>query len=338
MFSFCLWSSNCNCFWNARWYKKLSGRVWTLIRYVSLYFRDRRGAAQLHSVTEIAQKSPFLYVNRSSIRYGFRSGAKATQYTMNIALHDNCITFGGSLCTTRSTSGISSPLAATSVATKQRTFPSRKLCRVNKIWQTINFVSYESLLSLPLDSSLVLQLLSVELFTSWHDFRRSLGSNLVLPREERRIAVVSPDGVRQDISQFARWDATLYNIVNIPFDMLFQLPLDSTSAVTDFPFFFPFFGLKKRQIHFGQIDLVIGRTDLRAKQPDTIESSPSPFTLLNHRGEGIFQVLLGYVCNTHWAASWPLDKVWLKFANVQWSFIASWAVESEIHSGSRNNC
>ena len=38
------------------------------------------------------------------------------------------LTFGGSQSTTRSTSGISRPLAATSVATRQRTFPSRKLC------------------------------------------------------------------------------------------------------------------------------------------------------------------------------------------------------------------
>ena len=35
------------------------------------------GASQLHSVTEIAPKSPFLWVNRSPIRYGFRAGAKA---------------------------------------------------------------------------------------------------------------------------------------------------------------------------------------------------------------------------------------------------------------------
>ena len=66
-------------------------------------------------------------------RHDFHSGAKAIRHSVNVALHYNCITFGGSLCTTRSTSGISSPLAATSVATKQRTFPSRKLCRVNKI-------------------------------------------------------------------------------------------------------------------------------------------------------------------------------------------------------------
>ena len=43
-------------------------------------------AAQLRSVTEIAPKSPFLSVNRSpSVRYDFRAGAKATQYSVNIA-------------------------------------------------------------------------------------------------------------------------------------------------------------------------------------------------------------------------------------------------------------
>ena len=42
----------------------------------------------LHSemVTEIAQKSLFLYVNRSPIRYGFGAGAKAIRYSVNIAL------------------------------------------------------------------------------------------------------------------------------------------------------------------------------------------------------------------------------------------------------------
>ena len=42
------------------------------------------GAAQLRSVTEIEPKSPFLCVNRSSIRYGFRAGAKAIWYCVNI--------------------------------------------------------------------------------------------------------------------------------------------------------------------------------------------------------------------------------------------------------------
>ena len=41
------------------------------------------GAAQLRTVTEIAPKSPFLCVNRSPIRYGFRAGAKAVRYYMN---------------------------------------------------------------------------------------------------------------------------------------------------------------------------------------------------------------------------------------------------------------
>ena len=37
------------------------------------------------SVTEIALNSP-LCVNRSPVRYGFRAGAKATRYSVNIAL------------------------------------------------------------------------------------------------------------------------------------------------------------------------------------------------------------------------------------------------------------
>ena len=43
-------------------------------------------AAQLRSVTQIALKSPFLCVNRSSIRCGFRAGAKAIGYSVNITL------------------------------------------------------------------------------------------------------------------------------------------------------------------------------------------------------------------------------------------------------------
>ena len=43
------------------------------------------GAAQLRSVTEIAPKSPFLCVNRSPFRYGFRGDAKAIRYSKNIA-------------------------------------------------------------------------------------------------------------------------------------------------------------------------------------------------------------------------------------------------------------
>ena len=44
------------------------------------------GEAQLHSVTNIAPKSCFLCVNQSPIRYGFRAGAKAICYSVNIAL------------------------------------------------------------------------------------------------------------------------------------------------------------------------------------------------------------------------------------------------------------
>ena len=43
------------------------------------------GARKLLSVKEITHKSPFLCVNRSPIRYGFRAGAKAIRYTVNMA-------------------------------------------------------------------------------------------------------------------------------------------------------------------------------------------------------------------------------------------------------------
>ena len=66
-------------------YEKLSSIVWTPIRYVTLHFRNPVRTAQLRSFTEIAPKSPFLYVKRSPIRYGFGAGAKATiRCSMNI--------------------------------------------------------------------------------------------------------------------------------------------------------------------------------------------------------------------------------------------------------------
>ena len=79
----------------------------------------------------------------------------------------------------------------------------------------------------------------------------------------KRNAVVSPE------SRFARrrspgyWSIrpmtynTLQNDkVKIHLEVLFQLPLDSTSAVTVFPCIFPFFRLKERQIRFGRNDLI----------------------------------------------------------------------------------
>ena len=42
--------------------------------------------ATLRSVTEIAPKSPFQCVNRSSIRYDCRAGVKAFRYTVNKVL------------------------------------------------------------------------------------------------------------------------------------------------------------------------------------------------------------------------------------------------------------
>ena len=54
----------------------LSVIAWTLIRYVTLHFWDRRGA-----------KSPFWRVNRSPLRYGFRAGARAIQRSVNDCEH-----------------------------------------------------------------------------------------------------------------------------------------------------------------------------------------------------------------------------------------------------------
>ena len=41
-------------------------------------------AEQLRPVTEITPPQPFLCLNRSPIRYGFRAGAKAIRYSLNI--------------------------------------------------------------------------------------------------------------------------------------------------------------------------------------------------------------------------------------------------------------
>ena len=49
-----------------------------LIQYVTLHFWDQWGAAQLRSVREIAPKSPLFCVNRNTIRYGFRAGARVS--------------------------------------------------------------------------------------------------------------------------------------------------------------------------------------------------------------------------------------------------------------------
>ena len=53
------------------------------LQYVTLHFRDQRGAAQPRSVTEIAPKSPFFWVNRS-IPSG--AGTRAIRFNVNIAL------------------------------------------------------------------------------------------------------------------------------------------------------------------------------------------------------------------------------------------------------------
>ena len=51
---------------------------------MTLHSRNRRGAAQRRSVTEITPKSRFLCANRSPIQYGFRAGANSIPYSVNI--------------------------------------------------------------------------------------------------------------------------------------------------------------------------------------------------------------------------------------------------------------
>ena len=51
-------------------YEKLSAIVWTPVQYVTLHFRDRRGAASLPHRNRAA--TIVLCVNRSPIRYEFR--------------------------------------------------------------------------------------------------------------------------------------------------------------------------------------------------------------------------------------------------------------------------
>ena len=63
--------------------KRISGTK--PIRYVTLHFRDRRGAARrgatLFRYRYRAEITQFLLVNRSPIRYGFRADARAIRYS-----------------------------------------------------------------------------------------------------------------------------------------------------------------------------------------------------------------------------------------------------------------
>ena len=51
-----------------------------------LHFRDRRGRASLRPARKSRHHNRFFCVNRSPIQYGFRGGAQAIRYTVNIAL------------------------------------------------------------------------------------------------------------------------------------------------------------------------------------------------------------------------------------------------------------
>ena len=79
---FRLWSRQTDSFLCRQ--EKFSCIVWTPIRYVTLHFRDPRGAASLRYRKRA--KSPFWCVNRSLIRYGFCTGAKGIRFCVNIRL------------------------------------------------------------------------------------------------------------------------------------------------------------------------------------------------------------------------------------------------------------
>ena len=67
--------------------------------------------------------------------------------------------------------------------------------------------------------------------------------------------VHSPDGVRQDLSQFARWRTTLYSMVNIFLQDVILVNLGFDMCRHCLSMLIPFFRLKKLQILFGWIDL-----------------------------------------------------------------------------------
>ena len=61
-----------------------SDKVWTYMYLI--YDTPLSRSVQLRSFSEIVLNSPFLCMNGSPIRYDFRASAKATQYSVNIAL------------------------------------------------------------------------------------------------------------------------------------------------------------------------------------------------------------------------------------------------------------
>ena len=70
----------------ALWYSVSTS---TCIQHVTqVHFRDRRGRASLRPARKSRRHNRFFFVcvNRSPIQYGFRGGAKAIRYTVNIAL------------------------------------------------------------------------------------------------------------------------------------------------------------------------------------------------------------------------------------------------------------
>ena len=78
---FRLWSHQTDSFLCRQ--EKFSCILWTPIWYVTLHFRDPRGAASLRYRKRA--KSPFSCVNRNPVRNGFYAGVKAIRFCVYIA-------------------------------------------------------------------------------------------------------------------------------------------------------------------------------------------------------------------------------------------------------------
>ena len=77
-----------------------------------------------------------------------------------------------------------------------------------------------------------------------------------------RTKVDLPDGIRQDLSQFARWHTTLYNK---PIRDVILLKFEFHAYGHYLFTLVPFFRLERRQMHIWRI--AVWRTNIRAKRP-----------------------------------------------------------------------
>ena len=110
---------------------------------MTLHLSNRH--SQLLSATEVAPKSPFLCMNRSTIRYGSRSGPKAIQHSVNIA---RPISFLSLLLA--STSSLLKPLIGDFKIRRRDGNENVKKQQVNFISKTTTFHVHQSFLYISL--------------------------------------------------------------------------------------------------------------------------------------------------------------------------------------------